>query len=192
MVTYTLDTNCIIDLEEERRYSQAVKEIISAHQAGTISVSVVAVSASERQPGDRTMANYEEFVERLNAVGLGELEQLNGIMTYGFSFFGKGYYGGTEEMIELDRRIHNTLFPRIDYGLNDFISRQPVRTEEEEKKLHWKWRNAFCDRQMYWAHAHHERDIFVSGDKNFSELRGMDFYPHGRILTPEMAARELG
>ena len=46
----TLDTNCIIALEENRPTAPFLRHLISLHDAKTISLRVVAISASERKP----------------------------------------------------------------------------------------------------------------------------------------------
>lgn len=49
MNRFTLDTNCIIDLEENRPSAEYVRVIVEAWKNGRIALAVVAVSASENQ-----------------------------------------------------------------------------------------------------------------------------------------------
>ena len=47
--TFTLDTNCIIAVDESRPEAAAILELARTHQTGRASVGLVAISASERQ-----------------------------------------------------------------------------------------------------------------------------------------------
>ena len=49
MTTFTLDTNCLIDLEEGRAGAESVTELVEAHRTGIADVAVATVTASERQ-----------------------------------------------------------------------------------------------------------------------------------------------
>jgi hypothetical protein len=49
MLTFSLDTNCIIDIEEERPDSVFVRALAGAHACGEANAAVVAISASEKQ-----------------------------------------------------------------------------------------------------------------------------------------------
>lgn len=51
MITLTLDTNCIIDVAEERPSAVHVRGFLEAARTGTINLALVASSASERQQG---------------------------------------------------------------------------------------------------------------------------------------------
>lgn len=191
MKKLTLDTNCIIDLEENRPNAKYIRRLIDAHCSGDISIALAKVSASERQKGDRLMENFAEFQDRVEAVGLGDLEQLSGIAFYGFGFWGHGYYGGTEDMTRLDEQIHSVLFPKIDYSYADFVSAIAPEDDAAITRATWKWRNAFCDRQMFWAHEYHNRDVFVSSDRNFKKLEGQNFCPSAVIFSPSEASASL-
>lgn len=56
---YTLDTNCIIDLEESRPDAPHLKKMIVDHNKGKIDLAVVAISASEKSA--RWQAELELF-----------------------------------------------------------------------------------------------------------------------------------
>jgi hypothetical protein len=79
MVSFTLDTNCIIDVAENRPGAAAIRALADAHAAGEADVALVAVSASERQPGDKYLDNFNVFQERLTALRLNHLTVLPSI-----------------------------------------------------------------------------------------------------------------
>ena len=76
MIRMTLDTNCIIDLEEQRPDSKYLVEIIDAWRNGKVNLAVVAVSASENQPGGQVNETYKQFQEKLASVGLAGVTEL--------------------------------------------------------------------------------------------------------------------
>jgi hypothetical protein len=95
-------------------------------------------------------------------------------------------------MVALERLIHETLFPTIPFSWPDFaaligISSESIRVPEAKR-----WRNAFCDRQMFWAHDHNRRDVFVTSDDNFRKrLRQSPDFANAHIATPDEAVRLL-
>lgn len=57
---------------------------------------------------------------------------------------------------ELEQQIHDILF-----------SGEPIDQPEKYGFPVKKWLNHKCDVQMVWAHIFHERDVFVTSDRNF-------------------------
>ena len=47
-----------------------------------------------------------------------------------------------------------------------------------------KWRNAWCDRQMIWAHEHHKREFFVTSDNNFFRMNGHQDFLDITVIKP--------
>ncbi len=192
MPTFTLDTNCIIDLAEHRSAAKAVRALSVSSAEGRAHVAVVSVSASERQPGDAYLENYSDFKARLATLQLEHLEILPTITYWDIGFWGVGLFGGTSEMVARERLIHETLFPTIPFSWPDFatlvgISSDSIRVPEARR-----WRNAFCDRQMFWAHDHNRRDVFVTSDDNFRKrLSQAQDFKDSRIATPDEAVRLL-
>jgi len=72
MLSFTLDTNCLIDLEENREDSKYLVDMIDHWKKGKINISVVAVSASENQKAGESNKNYAEFESKLGNIGLAE------------------------------------------------------------------------------------------------------------------------
>jgi hypothetical protein len=61
ITTFTLDTNCLIDVAENRPARDSVLRLIAAADRGTADVAMVASSASERQPGGGYLETFTSF-----------------------------------------------------------------------------------------------------------------------------------
>lgn len=160
---FTLDTNCLIDVEERRAGAKAVRALADAHAAGMAEVAVVAIAASEKQKDGKQLQNFADFEARLSALQLGHLEILNPMLYGGITFWDHSLWV-SEPMVVLEKAIHEILFPTIKY--------LPEHVEARDDDLR-KWRNAKCDVQAYWAHVYGERDIFVTTDANYYKATKM-------------------
>src|SRR5262245_27959693 len=83
LLTFTLDTNCIIAVDENRSEAEAVRQLALAHRNKLASVGLVAISASERQRDGANLQNFDEFKKRLESLGLGDLDLLEPMAYYG-------------------------------------------------------------------------------------------------------------
>ena len=119
MPSFTLDTNCIIDIDENRQAAPHVRALANAHAAGRASVAVGAISASERQRGDRLITNFQEFQQRLDSLHLGHLEILNPMLYLDVSFWDHALFPNPQ-MEALERRLHDTLFPNVEFLWADY------------------------------------------------------------------------
>ena len=164
MLTFTLDTNCIIAVDEERSEASSVRILAAAHRNGHASVGVVAISASERQKDDVDLESFTTFKERLSRLGLGEMHLLEPMMYWGVTFWDFGLWSD-DEMEALKRQIHEILFPNVEFLWADYCAAHGVDAESERPNK--KWLNAKCDVQAIWSHAFRKRDIFVTSDRNF-------------------------
>lgn len=183
MTTYSLDTNCIIDVAESRPSKPHILALAQAHADGKIDVAIAAVSASERQQGDFYLRSYEHFRERLRTLGLIHLTEIRGIAYFDISYYDHALYP-TPEKIDREEKIHYALFPNIPFKWADFAKVIGIAATEISDHKGKRWRNAFCDRQMFWAHENAERDIFVTNDANFRKLASHPDFPTARIMTP--------
>lgn len=187
MLKFTLDTNCIIDIDEGGSRAAAIRKLADAHALGTADVAIVAVTASERQPDKSYLTDYRLFQNRIHHLGLGHLGVVYGLFYFDICFF-EACLWGDEEDIELEKLIHNTLFPTIPFLWTDFAKERnltPQSIIEDEGK---QWRNAWCDRQMFWAHQKSRRDVFVTSDKNYSRrLTKTPQFSAARVMSPDEA-----
>lgn len=188
MMTFSLDTNCLIHLDNCEPEAEHIDALIGAHRAGTADVAVIAVSASERQPGDYYLPTYRHFMERLERLGIADLPQIKGTGYIGISYIDHCLWSG-DLALDLERRIHDCLFPRIEFSAADFRSAKGLRQIEPTDRQMKKWRNAWCDRQMILASILAGRDVFVTSDSDFDPLRDSTTFPELRVCRPEEAAR---
>ncbi|MDQ6987612.1 MAG: hypothetical protein Q9M25_07415 [Mariprofundaceae bacterium] len=176
MCKFTLDTNCIIDLEEDRPDAIYIKEIIKAWKAKKIKLAVVAVSASENQKTGSANPNHTEFENKLSNVGLECVEHLLPMGTWNVCYWNH-FIWSDEKMARIAERIKNILFPNIETSPPSDIAKNS------------KWRNQLCDVYVAWSHSYHKSDYLVTSDSNFhnhkSELKEIGVY---EILYPKDAA----
>jgi hypothetical protein len=163
MTTFTLDTNCIIALDEQRSEASAIRALSEAHRAGSAHVALVGISASERQQGDGHIENFATFQARLAGLGIGHLHLLRP-MAYCDITFCDWCVFTDESMVHLERQIHTILFPNIEFDWTDYCH---ARGLDPAAGIDHTWRNAKCDVQMIWTHMHHKREVFVTRDGNF-------------------------
>jgi hypothetical protein len=76
MRSFTLGTNCLIAIDEDRPEAVAVRALADAHAAGKADVAAVAISASEKQSGGGSIENFAEFRRRMAVLGLAHLDAL--------------------------------------------------------------------------------------------------------------------
>jgi len=191
VLRFTIDTNCIIDLEENNDFAPATQALVDAFRSERIGLAVPEVAAAERQLGGGYLESFAQFTARLNRLGLEKLELLPTIAYFGVSFYGHGYFGGDETMIALEKSIQQILHPRVEFSLGEFRQRRGIDTESSV--MPGLWRNAKCDVQALWSHIHAKRDCFVTRDANFLKRKRAALQALGArsILHPSDAAKLL-
>lgn len=190
MLTFTLDTNCLYDLDERRSAAPYLDQVLAAHRDGRASVALVAVSASERQRGDGYFETYADFLARVATLGLSDLPILKGMAYLDISYWDHALYAD-DAMKAREREIHAALFPSFPFGWVDFAVSRGISTDDIRGASARPWRNKFCDRQMFWAHDHADRDVFVTSDANFSRLDALPAFAGRRVVSPVVAASLL-
>jgi hypothetical protein len=187
--SFTLDTNCIIDIDENRPAARHVRALADAHAAGRASVAVGAIAASERQRGGRLITNFQEFQQRLAGLQLGHLEILAPMLYFDVSFWDRALWA-TTEMEAFERRIHDTLFPNVEFLWRDYALAHGL--DVNATPAAWRWRNVKCDVQAIWTHVYYHRDVFVTSDDNYhnhsAELIALGV---GLVVAPENAVALL-
>jgi len=111
LLTFTLDTNCIIAVEEARSEASSILQLASAHRSGLASVGVVAISASERQKDGGNLKNFAEFKQKLSWLGLGDLVLLEPMMYWGVTYWDFGLLSD-DKMVSLERENPSHPFPK--------------------------------------------------------------------------------
>lgn len=150
---YTLDTNCIIDLEEKREGYQYLQEMMSDFKKGNLDLSIVAISASENQKGGLPSRTFEDFEKKIVAAGLDGVNILIPMGYWDVCYWDRFMWGGDPE---LEKKIHNILFPGT-----------PIENPEKFSYSERKWRNNKCDVQVAWSHIYYKQNILVTRDGNF-------------------------
>lgn len=192
MKTFTLDTNCIIALDDEARAERkAVVAIIEAGKEGCIDVAMVASSAAEKQMTGTYLGSIEDFKKRMAKLGLEHVGLLKPIASFGMTFFDHAIYP-TEAQLGLQTRIFETLFPSTPASWPKHAADLGQSPEDTDTPAGVKWRNKFLDAQAMWAHINNGRDVFVTSDANFARrFKDSEEFKHTVIATPGEAVDML-
>jgi hypothetical protein len=159
-IRVTLDTNSIIDLEEDRQAAPALRELIALHRDGSITLCVSNIAAGERSRNRRDEPDFARFKAKLARAGLADVELLLPTMHWGITFWDQAVWGELGDALK--ENVLEILFPgkkiRGDY---------PGETDAQRlgKDL-----NPLCDAITMWCHIHYHGDIFVSRDERFHQL----------------------
>lgn len=127
--TFTLDTNCLIDVEEGRPAASAILALAAAHATGSADVAVIAMSASERPKPGRDIKDFSEFETCRAVLGLAHLDTILPMAYFGISFLDHCLLRD-EAMTSLEHQVHLILFPNVrflwpdcrDNGINPLAS----------------------------------------------------------------------
>lgn len=153
-----LDTNCLIDLEENRPDAHQVNNLIGAWKKEQVELAVVAVSASENQFGGIASRDFGVFEAKLDNLGLGGVHHLLPLAIWDVFYWDHALYPSAN-MEALESKIRGILFPGIPKAPPKNINENSV------------WRNRMCDVLVAWSCIHHQWDCLVTHDKNFLNHR---------------------
>lgn len=115
----TLDTNCLIYLEGSGPEHAALAELRAWAQDGPYRICIPAISASERTQDGSYLQSFGEFASRLERIGLGDAELLRPMM-YLDVCFSDHCLLSDEEMLALERKIHEILHPGVAFEYSAF------------------------------------------------------------------------
>lgn len=110
--TFSLDTNCVVAVDENREEASSVRALANAHTLGTADVRLVAISASERQKLGDQLETFSEFQERMAFLGLGHLPLLLPMMYWDLTYWDECLWAD-KQMALLEWELHEILFPGI-------------------------------------------------------------------------------
>ena len=188
MQSFTLDTNCLVAVDEGRPEAAAIRILSEAHVRGHAKVAIAAISASERQRDGQMLENFFQFTERVASLNLSHLPLIFP-MCYWDVMFWDACVEPELGLAELEPKIQGILFPRVPTAWADYC--QKYGLDPEAAPLDKKWKNAKCDVQAFWCHASQKRSVFVTTDKNFHRTtkkpKLLAIAP-GRIEYPDEAA----
>jgi len=187
MLNVTLDMNCIVDLEEGKPTAPYIEKMIQMHKDRIINLRVVAISASERKPDGTYASNFNEFKERIASLGLIDVEILAPIKYWDITFWDYSLWSG-QKLEELERKIHEILFPKIEFEFSDYCKKHGLN--HNDGKAWRSWVNKKCDVLALWSHIWNGGGIFVTKDRNFhkkTKKPRLIALGAGEILTPAKA-----
>lgn len=189
-ISFTLDTNCLIDVAEERPSAVHIRTLLTALERGRADLALVASSASERQSGGNFLLSVGQFNKRRTELGFGALPLLPSIGRWDVSFFGHALWGSDEGSAR-ERAIYSILFPTSPPEWADYAASKGVDAQDTASLAYRRWRNQMLDAQALWAHEHAVREIFVTSDQRLKTLNGHADFPKMAVTTPEEAASLL-
>lgn len=190
MTSFTLDTNCLIDIAENRPAAVYIRALLEAGAKKSADLALVASSASERQQGDTYLSSFAVFDERRAALGFGGLELLPSIAKFDVSFFNQSVWG-SPEAVAREETIYRVLFPSSPVKWLNYAAEKGVDVAELTSPTGMRWRNQMLDAQALWAHDHAGRDVFVTSDSRLKRLLGHPEFPSMMVMSPEEAAAML-
>lgn len=183
-IRFTLDTNCIIDVEDARSNAAFVRELVALHGVNGINVAVSSIGASERQRPGGYAKNFSEFQAKLAAIGFNALELLSPLAYWDVCFW--DHCVGADENDTLERQIHDVLFPSIEFAWPNYAKAHGMPLDSLDKN----WRNAKCDVLGLWCHIKHGGGVFVTSDTNFhaeTKVAKLQALGAGTIAFPKEA-----
>ena len=190
MTSFTLDTNCLIDIEEERPAADYIRELLQAGTMEKADLALVASSASERQRSGTFLTNLATFEKRRTTLGFGGLPLLPSIGRWDVSFFDHSLFPSPEGSTR-EAAIYSVLFPNSPVEWVDYAALKDTDVNDVTSPAGMRWRNQILDAQALWAHDHARRDVFVTSDRRLSVLNNHPNFPAMIIRKPEEAAAML-
>ena len=188
---FTLDTNCLIDLEEARPAAVHIHALLHAHSCGTANCALVASSASERQIDGSFLKDFGLFDSRRTALGFGHLPILPPIGRFDVSFFGRCLAAG-ERSLAREAEIFRCMFPNSEPEWPNYALARGLDPDDRSSAGYLRWRNQMLDAQAFWAHEHHGQDVFVTSDRRFRVFNGHPSFPEATVCAPEDAVKLVG
>lgn len=157
MLRYTLDTNCVFALEDERAEAAPIRRLLARSASGKVKVQIAAIAAAERKRSGSPIDNFDEFKNRLRQLGFTAVQVLLPPMYVGIVFCDYCLLH-EDESLELERKVHDILFSSVPFEYEGGDTDSPA----------WRrWLNAKCDVLTMWCHLYHGGDFFVTSDENF-------------------------
>jgi len=164
MWTFTLDSNCIISIDEGGENAAFVHRLVDAHAAGKAQVAIVALAAAEKQRTGSYLDNLDAFRDRLAALNLAHLEILKPMAYFDISF-PNWCIEADDAMAALEKQIHDIVFPQSKFTWQDYADANGL--DPDSLSPQGEWRSRKCAVQDMWSHIHNKRDVFVTADGEF-------------------------
>jgi len=186
---FSLDWNCVIEVEESRPQAQYVLGLVELHKRGEIEVGVFAASASENNSSRRFPGSAATFLRRIEALGRSSLPVIPMPAVWGLSYWDFCYYVDDSFDAEMSN-LWKVINPNLSYGIENNLPEGTELTDElVQSKLLSKWRNCWCDVVSAYSHIHEQRDVFVTNNTRDFQRNDARLFKLGmkRIATPKVA-----
>lgn len=166
MLYVTLDTNCLITMQQNRPGAEQLRQLPRLHKEGQISLRLAAITASEKQRDGSYSPTFATFEDWLKDLGLSDAGVVYPLAYSDITYWDVGYFVWDAAQI-LEVEIHSILFPKLEYQAHRHLLQFQDSDEETRRKQIAIWRNAKCDVQAFWSHCSPGGGIFITNDKNF-------------------------
>jgi len=188
----TFDHNLLIDLECNTGAPE-LKDLVKLHENETITICVSGIGASERLKGKIYAENFSQLKKRIEKLSIRKFEILKPLAYWDITFWDWGIYASDDGPdIQLEKKLHDVLFPDTKYCWKDFALENGLNPEKDwnyNNPLWQKWRNRKCDMLTIWCHIYYGNDIFVTSDEIFQGEKKRELIALGAksILYPSAA-----
>jgi hypothetical protein len=193
---FTLDWNCVIEVEEQRRQAAAVQALIAAHRSGQVEVALLAASASENTRSKMLPGNASLFKARVSALNWDDLPLVPMPGIWGLSYWGHAYdVADTAAFEHKFGDIWAVIAPRVARDPQEHLKEsQSLEGGAIQSEALSRWRNTWCDVMSAYTHIQEKQEVFVTNNTR-------DFQDHHEalailgmacIVTPRDAVKLLG
>ena len=188
----TLDTNCIIALENGEAAASEIHQLVQHAQTGKVELAILGISASENQKAFYHDQDFIGFQNRVSELGLGKLAILKPIAIWDVTFWDWCIFS-TEEDAKLLNDLRLAIFPKSEPNWVKRAAANGIDVNDNTCKESKKWKNELCDAQIAWATIHNKYDALVT-------LNTLDFQRNQLALkslglpavwTPEEALQNI-
>ena len=183
----TLDWNCLIEIEDGRPQSNAVKALVEHHRSGLCDVALLATSASENSRSMRFPGNAALFQERIQKLGLDDLPILLAPGVWGLTYLDLAFWVDEKEFEFLYPALWKAMFPKVNAEARSYLAIDETFDDEFiQSEALSSWRNRWCDVMSAYSHIYAKRDIFVTLNSRDFQKNGVQLAALGigSILTP--------
>lgn len=163
---FTLDPDFLMTAAERGAEADLIRLLADHHARGDADVAIVALS-----PVDETGYSVESLDDAMSRLGLGQIGLCHPLCDDEADVADRCILR-TEADVQLQRRIHQILFPNRAFELDEARRKHGV-VEGDRKRFRRKWVEARRSVQTIWSHIRSDRDVLVSNNQNYFKWRKM-------------------
>ncbi|MFN4157658.1 MAG: hypothetical protein ACK4GO_04540 [Gemmobacter sp.] len=194
MLRFSLDWNCVIEVEEGRSQSSHVLALVDAHRRQRVNVALLAASASENTGSRVFPGSARAFLSRVERIGWHDLPIVLVPAIISLTFLDYSYIVNEEEFPKQFDGVWSAMFPNFRRDPREHLAAGTALNDASiQSPTLCKWRNAWCDVMSAISHIDSQRDVFVTNNtRDFQRnATALAAFGMGRIETPENAAALL-